>query len=43
MIKKEFTFEVSKVRHVYVDYVVPLTEEGPYSGCAVLWLAINKL
>lgn len=33
--KKEFTFEVSKVRHVYVDYVVPPTEEGSYSGCAV--------
>lgn len=33
--KKEFTFEISKVRHVYVDYVVPPTEEGSYSGCAV--------
>jgi hypothetical protein len=33
--KKEFSFEVSKVRHVYVDYVVPPTEEGSYSGCAV--------
>lgn len=33
--KKEFQFEVSKVRHVYVDYVVPPTEEGSYSGCAV--------
>jgi hypothetical protein len=26
--KKEFSFEVSKVRHVYVDYIVPPTEEG---------------
>jgi len=33
--KKEFQFEVSKVRHVYVDYVIPPTEEGSYSGCAV--------
>jgi len=33
--KKEFQFEVSKVRHVYVDYVVPPTEAGSYSGCAV--------
>ncbi|HRG00206.1 MAG TPA: hypothetical protein PKZ75_03755 [Bacteroidia bacterium] len=33
--KKEFYFEVSKVRHVYVDYVIPPTEEGSYSGCAV--------
>lgn len=33
--KKEFYFEVSKARHVYVDYVVPPTEEGSYSGCAV--------
>ncbi len=33
--KKEFQFEVSKVRHVYVDYIVPPTEAGSYSGCAV--------
>jgi hypothetical protein len=33
--KKEFTFEVSKVRRVFVDYIVPPTEEGSYSGCAV--------
>jgi hypothetical protein len=33
--KKEFVFEVSKVRQVYVDYIVPPTEEGSYSGCAV--------
>ena len=33
--KKEFQFEVSKMRHVYVDYVIPPTETGSYSGCAV--------
>ena len=33
--KKEFVFEVSKVRQVYVDYVIPPTEAGSYSGCAV--------
>ena len=33
--KKEFLFEVSKVRHVYVDYIVPPSEAGSYSGCAV--------
>jgi hypothetical protein len=33
--KKEFYFEVSKVRHVYIDYIIPPTEEGSYSGCAV--------
>ncbi|MBK6985108.1 MAG: hypothetical protein IPH32_10300 [Bacteroidetes bacterium] len=33
--KKEFQFEVSKARHVYVDYIVPPTEAGSYSGCAV--------
>jgi hypothetical protein len=33
--KKEFQFEISKVRHVYVDYIVPPTEAGSYSGCAV--------
>ena len=33
--KKEFYFEISKARHVYVDYIIPPTEEGSYSGCAV--------
>lgn len=33
--KKEFEFEVSKSRHVFIDYVIPPTEEGSYSGCAV--------
>ena len=34
--KKEFDFEISKSRHVYVDYVIPPQETGSYSGCAVL-------
>lgn len=33
--KTEFHFEISKARHVYIDYVVPPTESGSYSGCAV--------
>lgn len=33
--KKEAVFEISKSRHVYVDYVIPPTETGSYSGCAV--------
>lgn len=33
--KKEIQFEISKSRHVYVDYVIPPTENGSYSGCAV--------
>lgn len=33
--KKEFLFEVSKTRHVYVDYIVPPADEGSFSGCAV--------
>ena len=33
--KKEFYFEVAKTRHIYVDYIIPPTEEGSYSGCAV--------
>ncbi len=33
--RKEFHWEISKVRHVYVDYVIPPTETGTYSGCAV--------
>ena len=33
--KKEFQFEISKVRHVFIDYVIPPTEAGSYSGCAV--------
>jgi hypothetical protein len=33
--QKEFEFEVSKVRRIYVDYIVPQTEAGSYSGCAV--------
>ena len=33
--KNEFQFEVSKMRHIFVDYVIPPTETGSYSGCAV--------
>lgn len=33
--KKEFQFEISKARQVYVDYIIPPTEVGSYSGCAV--------
>lgn len=33
--KKEFQFEISKARHVYVDYVIPSVETGAYAGCAV--------
>lgn len=33
--KKTWEFEISKSRHVYVDYVIPPTEVGSYSGCAV--------
>jgi hypothetical protein len=33
--RKEIQWEVSKVRHVFVDYIIPPTETGSYSGCAV--------
>ncbi len=33
--RKELQWEISKVRHVYVDYIIPPTESGSYSGCAV--------
>jgi hypothetical protein len=33
--KTEFHFEISKARHVYIDYIVPPSESGSYSGCAV--------
>lgn len=33
--KKDIQFEVSKSRHVFVDYVIPPVEEGSYSGCVV--------
>lgn len=33
--KKEIQFEISKSRHVFVDYVVPPVETGSYMGCAV--------
>lgn len=34
--KKEFDFEISKSRKVYVDYVIPPQETGSYTGCVVL-------
>jgi hypothetical protein len=33
--KKEIQFEISKSRHVFVDYIVPPAEKGSYMGCAV--------
>jgi len=33
--KKEIQCEISKSRHVFVDYVVPPVETGSYMGCAV--------
>ncbi len=32
---KDLTFEISKSRQVFIDYVVPPVETGSYSGCAV--------
>ncbi len=40
--KKEFMFEVSKTRHVFVDYVIPPTETGSYSGCAVFMVGYKN-
>lgn len=34
--RKEIQFEISKSRHVFIDYVIPPTETGSYSGCAVV-------
>ena len=36
--EKEFTFEVSRVRHVYIDYSVPAGNNGEDLGCAVFVL-----
>jgi hypothetical protein len=36
--KTEFQFEVSKVRTVYVDYIIPPSESGAQTGCAVFML-----
>lgn len=33
--KKDIQFEISKSRHVFVDYVIPPVETGSYVGCAV--------
>jgi len=34
--RKVIQFEVSKSRQVYIDYIIPPTETGSYSGCAVV-------
>jgi hypothetical protein len=36
--KKEIQWEISKVRQVFIDYVIPPVETGSYSGCAVFML-----
>ena len=36
--KKEFEFDVTRVRTVYVDYVIPVAEAGAQTGCAVFML-----
>ncbi len=36
--KKEFQFDVTRIRTVYIDYIVPATESGAYTGCAVFML-----
>jgi hypothetical protein len=36
--KKEVQFEITKSHHVFIDYVIPPTETGSYSGCAVFML-----
>jgi hypothetical protein len=33
--RKELQWEVSKVRQVYINYIIPPTEDGSYSGCAL--------
>ena len=33
--KKDIQFEISRSRHVFVDYVIPPVEEGSFSGCVV--------
>lgn len=32
---KEISFEVSKARQIFIDYVIPPVETGSYSGCSV--------
>ena len=36
--KKEFEFDVTRVRTVYIDYIIPVAEEGAQTGCAVFML-----
>ena len=33
--KKDISFDISMVRHIFIDYVVPPVEIGSYSGCVV--------
>ena len=33
--KKDINFEISKSRHIYIDYVIPPAEEGSFIGCVV--------
>ena len=33
--KENIQFEISKSRHVFVDYIIPPVEEGSFSGCVV--------
>ena len=33
--KKNIDFEISKSRHMYIDYVIPPAEEGSFIGCVV--------
>lgn len=36
--EKEFVYDVSRMRHVYVDYVIPAGTNGEDIGCAVFVL-----
>lgn len=33
--KKDISFDISMVRHIFIDYLVPPVEIGSYSGCVV--------
>lgn len=36
--QKQFSFEYSKARHVFVDYTIPKTDTASMVGCVVLML-----
>jgi len=36
--KAEFQFEITRIRTVYVDYIIPPAETGAQTGCAVFML-----